>query len=102
MATARAAPLASTLPGQLPLPHPHADSAPEISPPRVPPATRLEITFDLKDGALQISARGDSPLGKKTPFLTSWAKTILDEVTDQIEVRDVEGAAHATFSVERG
>ena len=68
----------------------------------VPPATRLEIKFDLKDGALQISARGDSPLGKKTPFLTSWAKTILDEVTDEIEVRDVEGTAHATFSVARG
>ncbi len=68
----------------------------------VPTATRLEVTFDLKDGALQISARGDSPLGEKTPFLTSWAKTILDEVTDGIEVRDLEGTACATFSVARG
>ena len=68
----------------------------------VPPASRLEVTFDLQDGALRISARGDSPLGTKTPFLTSWAKTILDAVTDEIEVGDVEGAAYATFSVARG
>lgn len=68
----------------------------------VPPATRLEVTFDVKDSSLQISARGDSPLGKKAPFLTSWAQTILDEVTDEIEVGDVDGTAYATFSVARG
>jgi hypothetical protein len=68
----------------------------------VPPATRLEVTFDLQDGALRISAHGDSPLGTKTPFLTSWAKTILDAVTDEIEVGDEGGAAYATFSVARG
>jgi len=67
-----------------------------------PPATRLEVTFDLRDGALQISARGDSPLQKKTPLLTSWAKTILDQVTDEIEVGDDDGRAYATFSVARG
>jgi serine/threonine-protein kinase RsbW len=67
-----------------------------------PPARRLEVTFELEDGALRISARGDTPLGKEAPFLTSWAKTILDEVTDEIEVGDDEGAAYATFSVARG
>ena len=68
----------------------------------VPPAIRLEIAFRLGDGSLQISARGDSLLSKKTPFLTSWARTILDQVTDQIEVGDVDGKAYATFSVARG
>jgi len=68
----------------------------------VPPATRLEVTFELEEGRLRISARGDSPLGTKTPFLTSWAQTILDQVTDEIQVSDVEGTARATFSVARG
>jgi serine/threonine-protein kinase RsbW len=68
----------------------------------VPPATRLEVTFELEGGALRISARGDSPLGGKAPFLTSWAKTILDQVTDDIEVGDEDGKAFARFSVARG
>ena len=67
-----------------------------------PPATVLEVTFELSDGGLRISARGDTPLGKEAPFLTTWAKTILEEVTDDIEVGDERGTAYATFSVARG
>lgn len=67
-----------------------------------PPATRLEVTFHLEEDRLRISARGDSPLETNTPFLTSWAKTILDQVTDGIEVGDSHGTAYATFSVARG
>ena len=67
-----------------------------------PPATRLEVTFHVEDGGLRIEASGDSPLGTKAPFLTSWSKSILDSVTDRIEVQDLDGVACAVFSVAKG
>jgi serine/threonine-protein kinase RsbW len=67
-----------------------------------PPARRLEVTFTLEDGALQIQACGDAPTRSDIPFLTTWSKAILESVTDGVEVVSPDDIACATFSLAKG
>jgi hypothetical protein len=67
-----------------------------------PRASRLEVVFVLEEDGIRIEASGDSPLKPGEEFLTTWAKTILDSVTDQAEVAVRDGVAVATFRIPRG
>jgi hypothetical protein len=67
-----------------------------------PRASRLEVLFTLEENGIRIQASGDSPLKPGEEFLTTWASTILESVTDHLEIAVRDGVAVATFRIQRG
>lgn len=65
-----------------------------------PPATRLEVVFEVLPDGLRVTTSGDSPSTGST-FLNRWSEMILESVTDEMEVRQRNGTAVATFAVAR-
>jgi len=66
-----------------------------------PPASRLEFAFEIDGGDLTVTARGDSPVREGGQFLTKWSQTILNSVTDRLEIVS-DGVAEVTFRLGRG
>ena len=66
-----------------------------------PPASRIEVTFEIDDRDLRVTARGDAPVREGGQFLTKWSQAILRSVTDSLEVI-TDGAAEVTFRLGRG
>ena len=63
-----------------------------------PPASRLEFAFEIDGGDLTVTARGDSPVREGGQFLTKWSQTILNSVTDRLEIVSDERIREATGS----
>ena len=66
-----------------------------------PPSSRLEITFEVEERDLKVTARGNSPAREGGQFLTRWSQAILRSVTDSLEVVG-DGSAQVTFRLGRG
>lgn len=66
-----------------------------------PPASRIEVTFEIEHRDMRITARGDSPVREGGQFLTKWSQAILRSVTDSVEVLS-DGSAEVTFRLGRG
>ena len=63
---------------------------------------RLEATFRIVEGDLEVTVEGDVPMKEGARFLTPLSRAILDSVTAGIEVSDGAGGIAATFRVSHG
>ena len=66
-----------------------------------PPATRLEVAFEVTSDQLRVTAVGDRPLKDGEEFLNPWSKVILEAVTDDVRIADRDGIAVVSVIVEK-
>jgi serine/threonine-protein kinase RsbW len=66
------------------------------------PANQLEVTFQLEDESLVVTARGDAALRRGATVLPPWSETILNSVTKELSVDEEDGRAVITFRLTKG
>ena len=67
-----------------------------------PTPTRLELAFKVREGGLEVEARGDAPLKPGAVLLDVWSETILRSVTEELDAGEDGGRPRLTFRVGGG